>query len=341
MILTVNLDAIRHNARVVRKLAQRAGMALAAVVKEPFASPQIFDAIASTGVDSFWTSYPSKATPYFARTLGARRGVINLTVPSDAAQIIGNFSASLHVCEETLRAGAIASTEIDHPHMVWLGLLTSDDREGLRLDEIRSRSDDWRRLFTGTFAFGGLLANWGCRYERPPSLAEITAMFAAADEGVDLRPGPVPLSIGGSVLLPILRHLPPRSETQLRIGEAIVAGTVTGGGAAHFGLRRVFTLSAELVQVRFDRWSGRVLGLANCGANLLRDEDFLLMDQAQTDEWSTSGLTAFNIDEIDRDLAVGDSIDLAIGYASAVRTLSTKMVAVRYIESFPQRNQAA
>lgn len=335
MPLRIDLEAIRHNATVVRQTALNFGLDVTAVIKEPFAMPGVVDAVLSSGIDKLGLSSPRSAEKLNLRSR-ARCELICLTLPQQSLEVVRHAEASLHITETTMTAFADALEAVQMTHAIWIGILTSDDREGLLVGDLHDRMEDWHRRLGSRLALKGLLGHWGCRLNSPPPAKEIESIFeSAARLGLRLRGRPLEVSLGGSVLLPILDQFVAPPETQLRIGEAILTGTIPGLDHHSLDLRPPFMMEARTVEVS-TRWVNGALRpriLIDYGSAVLDHCDIRLLEGNGRALWSSSNMTAIELSECSPPPRLGQTMKFAIGYRSALRALSNH--AIRRVQRSP------
>ena len=328
MTLFIDVAAIAHNAVVVRDRARHSGLNVTAVVKGPFGIPSIIDAVLSSGINTLGLSSAASADAVRGRNRPCYE-FIGLPLPEQAAAIVQHMDASLHICRETINAFALAAEEAQVDHGIWIGILSSDDREGVATEELLGRIVDWNDQLGKRLVLEGILAHWGCHFEVSPEAQEIEAVLHAAIElGERLQRAPLNVSLGGSTLLPMLGRFMAPPRTQLRIGEAILTGTIPGCEKHGLGLREPFSIDARIVEVSARRVEGalRPRVLIDYGASVLDYRDIRLIGSSGRAQWSSSGMTAVELFDSSQAPRIGETLTFTIGYRSALRALSNPEV---------------
>lgn len=316
MPLTIDLAAVQHNAAVIARLCRSAGVDPVAVIKEAYAAPALIDAILQGGMVHFAAS-SARAALRVRDTTGRPCMLLGLLAPAFPATALAACNGSLHRHLDTAqRAQALASD-----HAIWIDVATSDGRGGVSLAAALKAAVSWRLQPSP-----GLLFNWGC-LAGPPPVSELTAIGPLLAERPDM---PIPLSLGGSALLPqlaMIAGLAPRP--QLRIGEALLTGTIPGGTGADLGLRSPATLDGRVVDVEYGTRATRRI-LINRGRTTLNPDDFHVAGLTGRAIEASSELTIFELGSDDRDVSRGELLELRPGYSSTVRSLLNRTMKVHW-----------
>ena len=174
MTLFIDVAAIAHNAALVRDRARHSGLNVTAVVKGPFSIPSVIDAVLSSGINTLGLS--SAAADAVRGRSRPRYEFVGLALPEQAAAVVQHMDASLHTCRETISAFALAAEGAHVDHGIWIGILSSDDREGVAIEELLGRIVDWNDQLGKRLVLEGILAHWGCHFEVSPEAREIEAV---------------------------------------------------------------------------------------------------------------------------------------------------------------------
>ncbi|MEM9249339.1 MAG: hypothetical protein AAGB05_11670 [Pseudomonadota bacterium] len=263
--LVYDLQAMSHNAEIVRSIASACGFRTRVVLKGGFAIPKILDHLGSAD--------------HFPISIGNSVGepAVGCKVHDLATLYPGQAPASAawrtvrRVTEVTLAGVAAALKAFGRPELL-VAVRTSENREGLRAQEIPEFLSAVEHTFAGRVSVAGFQLNYGCAVEAPPPPGELRQiMVALSREDVVRRMKSRPLlSLGGSVLLPILHSVPvPEGfRAELRLGEAIVVGTIPGQSSS-LGLARTAVLNAPVRHVRPAERGGEQSMMIDAGSLIL------------------------------------------------------------------------
>jgi len=143
------------------------------------------------------------------------------------------------------------------------------------------------------------------------------------------------LSLGGSALLPILSKLPKSSlPVQLRIGEAILTGTIPGASGDAIGLRPPFTLAARVVEVtRLAPTTLRINRiLIDQGSTALHLPDARLHRETPGEFIHASAeMSVVQVPATSSQPQLGDTVLIHLGFESALRALSRPPLPTSFI----------
>jgi predicted amino acid racemase len=330
MAVIIDAAAITHNARAIRSICEREGLVVRAMFKQAYALPGIIAA--------------SQAGEIGCYAASSRRAACRVSsVTGDRCALCGPDVAALPKVRQGLIAEVFCtSVESAHlllsapaPRFVWLGVRTSDGRDGVDPEVL---VDALERLLevSGAADRIGLLFNWGC-FGGPPSVAEVQALadlVARVESACDGRPL---LSLGGSTLLPMLPDLRCLRAREIRIGEAMVVGTIPGGDGLSLGLRRPIRLESRVVEVQDRENAPRIL--LDCGRTCIEISEVTLNNVVATPIAASSELSLFELSHDAVIPRVGERIDLVLGYHSTLRALLNRSVPRRF-ECCPPNNLA-
>jgi Alanine racemase, N-terminal domain len=321
MAVIIDAAAVAHNARAIRSICEREGLVVRAMFKQAYALPGIIAASQAGGIGCYAASSHRSA-----RRVGAATG--------DRCALCGPDVATLPKLRQGLIAevfctsveSALLLLSMPAPRFVWLGVRTSDGRDGVDPEALVDALEQLSKI-SGAVNRIGLLFNWGC-FGGAPSVAEVQALadlVAHVESALDRRP---PISLGGSTLLPMLSDLRRFRAKEIRIGEAMVAGTIPGGDGLSLGLRRPIRLESRVVEVQDVEMTRRVL--LDCGRTCIEISEVTLNKVAATPIASSSELSLFELSNDAVIPRVGERIDLVLGYHSTLRALLNRTVPRRF-----------
>ncbi len=271
--LIVNLEAIRHNARLVAGLCADRGVALTVVTKGVLGDPVIVRELLGLGLTSLGDSRlgnirrmreafrgeagrSAREPGGVAGEAGGASGeyhLIRMPAPSELHDVLGLADVSYHSELEVIQALAEAADAAGGPpHRVVLLVDVGDRREGLMPEDVLPVAA--RVLSLRGVVLHGLAMSVGCVSGVVPSPAN-TGLLAELAADLETRLGyRVALVSGGSsTALPLLwGGLLPRGVNHLRVGSAIWLGDYDTWdepvpGARHDG----FDLVAPIIELKW------------------------------------------------------------------------------------------
>lgn len=323
MPVRLSQAALHINAQRVAGLAEATGLSLAVALKTPFARQPVLAALHSA-VQAPYCVFSTEALSMMPQVPRDQLTFVGLATPHTFPRIVARCESSLHTSPETISAAYAAALASGRPHAIWLGYRTSDDSEGIPHHAMSEAITWYADHCRAPLYLAGLLANWGCAVEHPPQQKEINSLFDLADEiAASTGVTGLSVSIGGSVLLPDLSRVRRRrAVVHLRVGEAILCGTVPGASVAELGLVRPFSLTAEVVEVlpstaRAVR-TQRVL--LNRGSLDLEIGDCVISNGRMIR--SSTEMTVAELDVATASTMLGRSVTIGLGFKSSVRALS-------------------
>jgi len=238
-----DIQALNHNAKQCRLLAEMHGFSMRVVLKGGYLHPNIVGELTQN--------------PDLRFALGKNnKNVLDL--------LQGRDIATLYPRQPLHRGGAKAfdrivaadisdlgkSSESMEPEII-VPVATSENREGLDFRDIADFVIETEDRYSDRVQIGGFQMNFGCLVEDSPRASEIQHLLdrlSIREITCRLADAPV-MSIGGSAVLPILDQLdvPKNYHSELRVGEAILTGSVPGGQHV-FGLKPTSFVNASIVQ---------------------------------------------------------------------------------------------
>lgn len=225
--LIIDISKLQYNLEVVQTLCARHRLDLLAVAKgcNGFLPViKVFQEGGSSNIGFSRIADAIKASPVLAR----RPCFISLPSPQQAEAIVHHFGSSLHSELPAIQALAHTADRTSQPHGIILMVDIGDLREGVLPDEVVQTVRailEMRSPFLELWGLGGTL---GCCSGTLPDAQNLGLLQELAVEterctGHGIRT----LSIGGSVVIPwIEKGLLPSRINQVRMGEAILLGTV-------------------------------------------------------------------------------------------------------------------
>ena len=262
--LAYDLDALVHNARFCAALAARHSYSLRVVLKGGYVAPEIVDCLAGINGISFAVGYAKDAL-----LPALKRMSVATVYPSHASvgQVPNNINRNTEV---SLSGLALLACRCERRRAL-VAIGTSEGREGADLEGFRDLVRNARTEFGDRISIDGFQLNYGCVRAEPPATENVNRLLNDLAKEISSCSVANPiLSLGGSVLLPMLKDItiPDSFRAELRIGEAILAGTVPGQTAS-FGLCRTASYHACRLQTLRRSEESRERSLIDVGSYIL------------------------------------------------------------------------
>ncbi|MEM6985548.1 MAG: alanine racemase [Pseudomonadota bacterium] len=344
--LGISLDALTANTEAVVKRAERFGISVMGVTKASGGMPAVARAMLRGGVTSLGESRIDNARRLRQGGILAPLTMLRLPAPSEAADIVHAFDASLNTEAETLQALNHAATEIGTVHSVILMLEVGDRREGRDADALVGLAASVEDL--PGLHLSGIGVNFMCVSGVLPDRAKLEKLVAVT-ERIEAQIGRRldTVSGGNSANLPIMATEPPPERiNQLRVGASILLGENPIDGSTLPGLRAdTFELEAELVEIQtkdsmpdgtigvdafgqtpeFDDRGHRLRGLVNLGRVDIRPDGLTPLNPNVEILAASSDHLVLDLDRT-RDLAVGDTLRFHLNYGALLQAMLSPYV---------------
>lgn len=227
--LNINLPLIRNNIDTVINHCQNHGISVVGVVKPC----QDFDPIVDLYDQSSLACLGISKVHAAKRLAGAIHKPLMLTCvprPDLADDVVRYCDISLNSEMDTITQLAEAARCKQTRHSVLLMVEVGDLREGVLPEDVLPMVSRIRALEDWGIRFAGIGANYGCVNGVLPNFENIgliDGLVTQMSDGLGVTPDIV--SLGGSVVLDWLdRHGLPPSVNQIRVGEPLLLGTLSG-----------------------------------------------------------------------------------------------------------------
>lgn len=312
----LDLDVIASNGRTIVDIVERRGFNLVAVLKHGFRSRQLIETLNASGIDAFaFAAPPPEGSP--GRTMSLYPTASRLRRDWPAGTVFTELAL-----DPIARLLTSSARVPDRAIEIMIPVLTSEGREGLDATDVPEFAASLERRFGKLVKVRGVQASFGCIEDSGPGQQELRGLHDLTLSLATQSSSPMVLSLGGSVVLPILGQVPvhPHVPVEIRCGEAIVAGTIPGYGPM-FGLQPSATLIGNIIQIRpvsgalelvVDRGeytiSGKGTRIAIPGARIIRN---------------SSQLSVVQCPESAVDSAISQ-VEFVLGYADTVTCLETR-----------------
>lgn len=319
MSLSVDLSAIAHNAAVVSSRCRAAGLVPVGVFKQAYAWPEIVGAFREGGITRIMAS--TEVTRAALTQAGFE--VDGLLGVGWGIQAPADVRATTHIEPISVRNAFWPKRTF-----AWLEVLTSDGKQGMTPETLLTLLEELRPMGSDAADRIGLLFNWGC-LGGPPTDLELMQAQSLITRANHLLGRSLPVSFGGSALLPMLKRLPiGGGSRQFRVGEAVLTGNVPAASGASLGLKRPIVLDATVVNVR--RHGGGTFVMIDCGHSCIDGAEV-----AESHAWRVVGVaTETTLIEVLEGPAprLGAVLPIYLGYKSSVRCLLNRTLAPTFID---------
>lgn len=255
--LVINLEAVRHNARLVAGLCADQGKKLTVVTKGILGDPAIVRELLAAGISSLGDSRLDnirrmRGVLSEAAAVTPEYHLIRMPAPSELQDVLALADVSYHSEVEVVRALAGAAASSGRTHRVVLTVDVGDRREGLMPEDVLDAARAILAL-RGVVLYG-LAMNVGCVSGVLPTPTN-TGLLAELAADIEIRLGHrlQIVSGGSSTALPLLwSGRMPRGINHMRVGAAIWLGDYDTWnepvpGARHDG----FDLAAPVIEVKW------------------------------------------------------------------------------------------
>ncbi|MET0404603.1 MAG: alanine racemase [Cystobacter sp.] len=350
--LIVDLEKLGHNIRYLKALCDKHRLELVGVVKSCEGSIPVIQLFQRGGVTSLGIS-----NPFTARDLRSHfdQKPMLVAIPSvlDAEAVVTHCKSSLNSELETLQALALAAERVGVQHDVLLMVDVGDLREGVMPEDVLATARRILELRSPHLRLVGLGTNLACCSGALPS-ASNTALLNELVLDVEKTLGhPMEtVSMGGSVMLDWMEgHSLPSRINQLRVGEAILLGTIPGVDKKHAALfDDAFLFEGTVLEVktkpsvpvgevgtdafglkpRFEDKGLRRRAIVNLGAIHAAPRDLIpAQDNVQLIN-SNSNYSIYDVTDCPRDFKPGDTMEFKLTYSSLVQGLLSPYVNKSY-----------
>lgn len=236
--LEINLDALAHNLRLIRRQEQAWGFRFLPVLKMVASHPDVVDFLRTQGYARYGIADMTEHLLY-GQEPPARTGrvLINLAPPDRADDVVRLFERSAFSCESTFRALDAAARAAGLHHEALLMVDIGDMREGIPQEDapalLRAVATASQRAAHGPGAHvAGIGVNLGCLYGTCPDDENMALLEAlAARAGALLGHALHRVSLGGSIFWNWFArrhghgpHLPPGCIMEFRMGDPLLLG---------------------------------------------------------------------------------------------------------------------
>lgn len=354
--VTIDLEKIEHNARIIVEQCRNHGIAVTGVTKGVGGHPDVARAMLRGGVVSIAESRIDSVRRL--RDAGIDASIMLLSMPALSAvnEVVAHTDVSLNseLCVLEALGEAAVKRGIDHDVILMVDL--GDLREGIWPDDVVPFVGAARQI--GGIRIVGLGTNLSCFSGFAPTEENMSQLVELAAEiekqhGLTLR---WISGINSSGLTLVAAGRMPARINHARIGEAIVLGLETIGHSPWPGAHQdAFVLHAEVVELRQkpsavagergdDAFGGRPQfedrglvrrALLNIGRDAVAIESLTPLQPGLRILGGSSSYLVVDVTQSPRSLSVGDVLAFSMSYGALLATMNSGYVEKRILSSNP------
>ena len=354
--ITVDLDAIEHNARTVVAFCNDKGIDVVGVTKGVCGDPRIAEAMLRGGVSAIGESRMENIRRL--RDAGVKAPFMLLRIPplSEVENVVGEVDVSLNSELSVLEGLSEAAKRRGGVHDIVVMVDLGDLREGVWPDDLDDFIGEAIR-FEG-IRIVGLGTNLACLGGVIPTEDNMRRLVAHA-RALERHLGRPPRWISGvnsSGLELIASGKMPVEVNQARIGEAILLGRETTRRRAWPGTRQdAFLLRAEVLELKekpslprgeigqdafghrpvFDDLGDVMRAILNIGREDVEVEGLTPLDPHIGVIGASSDYVVADVGGADRRVRVGGRLSFALNYAALLAAMTSAYVEKRYLRAGP------
>ncbi len=249
--ILIDLEKIRHNARVISELASEFGIEVTGVTKATCGDPEVAKAMLEGGADSIADSRLSNIQRMKAAGIDSQFMLLRTPMLSQAKEVVKSADMSLNTELEVIRELDSAAGELETSHKVIIMLELGELREGVKPGNARQFIRDVKSL--ENIEIQGIGINLACLTGVVPTTEKMDRFGELVDQLQDEVDMEFEMVGGGnSANIPLLmegKHNP--NINNLRIGEAILLGLETVNRNPVPGTYQdAFILEAEIIELK-------------------------------------------------------------------------------------------
>lgn len=255
--LSINLEQIKSNCRLVQKKCEGLGVSVTGVIKGCNGLMPVVRALNESGLDKFGSSRMSHLKEIAASIPGSERWLLRIPMLSEVESVIKYATISLQSERAVLSALETQAKALNIRHEVILMQDLGDLREGVWGQEALVSLALFVEKDCEYLQLAGIGTNLGCYGAIKPNLENMHALVASAQEVEAVIGRPLKYVSGGatSTYPMVLDGTLPKGINHLRIGEGIL---LSRDLKTFYGLERVlndmwvstFTLKAQIIEIK-------------------------------------------------------------------------------------------
>ncbi len=345
--LVINVESIRHNARVISGLLERRGMRFVGVAKGTVCHPDVVRAMLSGGAAAVGDSRIGNLMNLRAQGYEGETVLLRAPSPSSCKMAAEVADISLNSEVETVRLLGAAAIAAGKEHRVILMVDMGDLREGVLPADapgvaLQMASVPGIRLV-------GVGTNWGCFGGVVPSPKSLGALVALKEETEGNLGFPLDIVSGGNstAMKLVLDDTMPWGVTELRIGESVLLGLDAAERRPVPGCRQdAFTLRAEVIEVlrkpsaplgptgqdafgeipEFVDKGIRRRAICAIGRQDIDPEGLIPLISGISVQGASSDHLILDVEEVDTGIQVGQVLDFRPNYSALLRASTSPFV---------------
>lgn len=248
--LVCNINKMKHNIQIIKKLSDEKGIIITAVVKGMSAWTAVCQEIVSSGITSIADSRIANLKKLMH--LDAEKILLRIPMKSELRDVVCYADISLNSELETLYALNEICEEKGIRHGIMLMIDVGDRREGILPEEVKAYTLEIATL--QNLFIAGVGMNITCYGAILPSEENLELLVQCADEVASIIKYPLKYISGGnsSSFLCMTNSLLPKKINHLRLGEVLLQGRETETGEILSDLHSdTFTMEAEVVELKW------------------------------------------------------------------------------------------
>jgi predicted amino acid racemase len=249
--LMIDLEKIRHNARILVERLSKRGISVTGVTKATLGSAQIAAALLEAGVKRLGDSRIENIEAMHLAQIPSSMTLIRSPMPSQAKRVVRHADISCNTELEVLRILSLEAQKAGCTHGVILMVELGDLREGIMPNDLMNYVREILNL--PSIVFKGIGTNLACRSGVSPDGSNMTMLSELADSIEATLGLTVEIVSGGNSanLEWALSGAEIGRINDLRLGEAILLGCETLHRQPIDGLHTdAITLCAEVIEAK-------------------------------------------------------------------------------------------
>ncbi|MDP3058648.1 MAG: alanine/ornithine racemase family PLP-dependent enzyme [bacterium] len=350
-VLTIDLNKLEHNARIIVQKAAEANIDIYGVTKVLCGEPCVATAMLRAGVKGIADSRIENLRELRNSGIAAPLMMLRLPAISEAEEVVRQADISLNSEYATCVALSKFAVALRRVHKVILMIDIGDLREGIWPKDFPALLE--KTVLLPNLEVMGVGANFSCFGGVIPDHANLSVLSSLANHLSRRLGKKTELSAGNSSSLSLLfdQQLPPEA-TNLRIGEGIILGRETINRIPIVGAYLdVCTLTAEVIEVqdkpsvpigtigqdafgnvpRFENKGTQKRAILSIGRQDVVPEGIVPRLKGLAILGASSDHLILDITEAKQPIVVGDTLSFDVGYGALLAASTSKYVKKEYI----------
>lgn len=346
--LTIDVDRIQHNTRVVSSLLGRQAMRLVGVAKGVMGHPAVARAMVDGGAAAIGDSRTETLRQLRAFGYEGETVLLRAPSPSRALEAVQVADVSLNSDVSTVRLLGEAVRQTGKRHKVILMVDLGDLREGVMRERALGAAQEMAKV--PGIDLVGVGVNLACYGGVVPTREKMEELLSVRERIEDALGRPLPVVSGGNSanMSLVLRNEMPMGVTELRIGESILLGTEAVERTAVPGCYLdAFELAAEVIEVAqkpsipmgkvgqnafgvvptFEDRGTRRRAICAVGRQDVDPDSMRPIDPGITILGASSDHLICDVEDADKVVRAGDILRFIPGYGTLLRAATSPFVA--------------